>query len=294
MRLLITGASGLLGNRLVRLAVNAGHEVYSIYNTHPIIEGNAQRVDLSDETAVNETVNGKSPDVVIHAAAITDVDFCEQNPELAMRVNGHVTGLLARACQENSCFLVFVSTDYVFDGVHGHYDEDDEPNPVNVYGESKLFGERQLILHRVSHCIARTSVLYGWGREHRANFATWLHENLRKRHEIKVVTDQYSSPTLNTQLARMLLEVAERREENIIHLAGATRTNRYEFALHFARKFGFNEKLLIPVRSESVGWKAKRPFDSSLDITKAQQTLDNKPSTMEDALKEFAREAPKP
>ncbi len=289
---MITGASGLLGSKLVKLAIQAGYEVHSFYNTHPLTEGNPQRVDLTDEAHASEMIFKKSPHAVVHAASLTDVDFCEQNPDLAMWVNGLATGTLARACRKIGSFLVYVSTDYVFDGTKGHYTEDDEPNPINAYGRSKLEGEQQIIQHGKDFCIARTSVVYGWGREHRQNFATWIYERLRAQRSIKVVVDQHVSPTLNSGLARMLLEVVERGIGGVIHLAGATRTSRYEFALRVCRRFRFDEKLLAPVRSDSIDWKAKRPRDSSLRVDNALKMLKNRPAAIDDALDEFVREAP--
>ena len=294
LRLLITGASGLLGSKLATHAIDAGHEVYSIYSTHMPSAGNPQRMDITDEAAVNTEVARKSPDVVIHCAALTDVDLCERNPELAMRVNSLATRFLGEACEKIGSFLTYVSTDYVFDGAQGHYSEGDKPNPINTYGRSKVSGEQQLLHSGSDFCIARTSVVYGWGREHRPNFAAWIYSRLSARQNVNVVTDQYASPTLNSHLARMLLEVAERRLRGTYHLAGSTRASRYQFAILLARRYGFDENLLIPVGAESVNWTAKRPPDSSLNVGKAREMLNNKPITIAESLEQFAREAPHP
>jgi len=291
MKILVTGASGLLGSRLVELAITRGHEVCSTYHAHPVTRGNPRRLDLTEEKEVRRCLTEERPEVVIHSAAITDVDFCERNPELAMDVNGSVTGSLAEACFDAGSYLVYVSTDYVFDGKSGLYKESDEPKPINVYGQSKLLGEQRVLQESADFCVARTSVLYGWGREHRPNFATWLHENLSANRKVTVVTDQYASPTLNTNLARMLIEVAERRIHGILHLAGNTRVSRYEFALMLTKQFGFNENLVTPVKAEATQWIARRPFDSSLSVAKAQEILTNKPATLDEALNEFAENA---
>ena len=237
------------------------------------------------------TLADKLPEVVIHAASITDLDLCEQNPELAFRVNATATGFLAEACRAVKSLLIYVSTDYVFDGEQGNYREHDQPNPVNVYGKSKLLGEQEVVGKAEDFCIARTSVLFGWGRKYRPNFATWVYEKARAGQEINVVTDQYVTPTLNNSLARMLLEAAERRMSGTFHLSGSTRVNRYEFAVLLARRFGFDEKLLTPVKAEAVHWIARRPFDSSLNVAKALGDFNNKPSTLDEALNEFAAEA---
>ena len=294
MKLLVTGASGLLGRKLVELASGAGHNVYPVYNTHPLASSNTRQLDICDETAVNKLITETEPDAVMHAASITDVDLCERDPGLAMRVNATATGFVAKACRSTQSYMVYISTDYIFDGTRGRYREEDKPSPINAYGRSKLLGERQVSEHSTSCCIARTSVLYGWGRMYRPNFASWIFDKLRTNEAMNVIVDQFVSPTLNSSLAAMLLEVADRRVEGIMHLAGATRISRWEFALRLARTFGLNEKLLIPARSESMRWKARRPSDSSLDVSKALETLNNKPAPIDEALKQFAREAPKP
>jgi len=184
--------------------------------------------------------------------------------------------------------LIHFSTDYVFDGERGNYNESDKPTPVNQYGASKLIGER-LVLQHENTCVARTSVVFGWGRTYRPNFGLWLYNKLSKGEPVNVVSDQFASPTLNTNLANMLLELAERRALGLIHVAGATRISRFEFAVKLANTFNFSSALLTPVKSESINWIAKRPEDSSLDITKARETLNTKPLKIEDALQEFTQ-----
>jgi dTDP-4-dehydrorhamnose reductase len=292
LKVLITGASGLLGSKLAELTTASGHTVYSLYHSHPCKYGKPQRVDITDSTAVRKVFADTTPDVVFHTASITDVDLCETNPELAMKVNGEATSLISKTCQEAGSYLTYVSTDYVFDGLLGKYSEEDKPAPINTYGKSKLFGEKEMARHCSRGCIARTSVVYGWGRLHRANFATWLHENLTANHKISVATDQYASPTLNTNLAGMLIEVAELGVHGILHVAGSTRISRYEFAITLAKHFGLDENLLTPVKADVTKWIAKRPYDSSLNVSKAQEMLANKPATLDKALDEFAAETP--
>ena len=289
MKFLITGASGLLGSKLVAIALASGHEVHSLVHEHSTTEPHVQ-LDITDQGAVEKTIGDNSPEVVVHAASITDLDLCERNPELAYNVNAAATGFLADACRRQGSFLIYVSTDYVFDGERGNYGEYDQVNPVNVYGRSKLLGEIEVVQKAGRFCIARTSVVFGWGRRHRPNFATWVYEKLRVGEKINVVTDQYATPTLTSDLARMLVEVAERRMNGTYHLSGSTRINRYEFAVLLARRFNLNEKLLTPAKAEAVRWIAKRPFDSSLNVAKAQQALNNKPCALNEALDQFAAE----
>lgn len=287
MKVLITGASGLLGTKLAQLAIESGHVVYSVYHSHHCVFGTPLEVDITEQDAVRKALAAIRPDVVFHTASITDVDLCETNPQIAMKVNGEATGFISAACSKVESYLIYVSTDYVFDGERGHYSEKDSPAPINTYGKSKLLGEEQMTRNSSRGCIARTSVLYGWGRLHRPNFATWLRDRLEANEPVRVVTDQFASPTLNTHLARMLLEVGERQSQGILHLAGSTRISRYEFAIGLAKQFSFNQKLIIPVNAGTISWKARRPFDSSLDVSLANETLTNKPIALHEALREF-------
>ncbi len=286
----MTGASGLLGSKLVELALDAGHQVSSVYNEHPTKGSETIRVDLKDAGAIKNILTSRTPDAVIHTASITDVDFCERNPSLAMDVNGKAAGIIADVCRELGSFLIYVSSDYVFDGQTGRYREEDAPNPINAYGRSKLLGEQLTSNHADEHSIVRTSVLFGCGREHRSNFATWLLGRLSAGQSVNVVKGQYASPTLSTHLARMLLEVTERRITGIIHLAGADRINRYEFAVKLAREFAFNPTAVSPTAPDSVDWYAKRPEDSSLSVQKATDLLNTKPMNVDDELRAFKSE----
>jgi dTDP-4-dehydrorhamnose reductase len=293
LKLFITGASGLLGRSLVPTALKAGHKVYSGYNRHPPSEGTPCKVDLMDKSNLAKSVNAISPDCVIHAAANTDVDYCEANPDFALQINGAATGVLVRACRKAGSHFVYLSTDYVFDGERGQYVEQDETNPINAYGRSKLTGELETKQAGEDWCIIRTALLYGWDRHLRPNFADWLIDRLRAQLECRVVTDQYGSPTLVSNLAKMVTEVAETKYKGLLHLAGATRIDRYDFALRIARKFDLDHRLIVPIRSSDMGWRAKRPSDSSLVVQKAIQLLSNKPIPVEQALDQFAHEVAK-
>jgi len=290
LRVLITGASGLLGAKLTEAASNAGHDVHPVYNQHQILGPNALHVDLTDQQSINTMMSKTSPEIVIHCASITDVDLCERDPKAAFLVNETVTEMLARECARTKSHFVFASTDYVFDGQRGDYSEGDNPNPVNIYGRSKLAGEQATRRASESFAIARTSVIYGWGRTFRPNFGTWVYGELKAARAVKVVQDQYASPTLNSHLAKMLLEVAEKHVSGIIHLAGATRASRYELAQEIARGLGMSNELIVPTDSKSAPWTAKRPPDSSLCVREARRLLSIKPLGIREAVGEFAKE----
>lgn len=293
MRLLVTGASGLLGSKLCELALRNEHEVYSAYSKHEPLIGLPIQLDISNENDVKRAFKQTKPQAVVHAAALTDVDKCELEKELAWKTNVEGTRNIAELCARDKAFLVYISTDYVFDGEKGMFKETDRPSPINHYGLTKFKGE-EAVQALNNHSIARGSVIYGSvPATGKTNFALWLLHRLKKKEEIKIVTDQWNSPTLNLNMAQMVLELLEKRIRGTFHTAGGTRLSRYEFAKRIAETFNLNPEYIIPVESNSVKWVAKRPKDSSLDTSKANQTLTYKPLEIIEALEKMKKEITK-
>ena len=291
MNVLITGASGLLGSKIAELAVKLEHDVYSGYSTHEPTHGIPIKFDVRDWNSLRKAFEISRPEVVIHTAALTDVDKCEIERELAWSVNVEGTRNVARLSRESKALMIYISTDYVFRGDKGMYSETDDVDPVNYYGLTKLEGERAVANELEEYCIARTSVIYGARpASGKANFALWVIQRLRSQEAISVVVDQWNSPTLNTNLAEMILEIAERGLTGIYHLAGATRISRYEFAILIADAFGLDKELIRPITMREIKWTANRPRDSSLDVGKAMRTLWNKPNEVNAALKRLKKE----
>jgi len=291
VKLLVTGASGLLGSKLPKLATKKSFQVYSVYHQHTPQQGTPIQFDISKKTSTEKTFNEIKPDIVVHAAALTHVDRCETQKELAWKINVQGTENIAKLCRRNRTYLVYVSTDYVFNGEKGNYREADLPAPINHYGTTKLKGEEYAQSLALDVCIARTSVVYGSiPATGKTNFALWLLDKLRRDEEVKIVTDQTNSPTLNTNLANMILEIVDRRLTGIYHLAGATALSRYDFAKALAEEFNLNTQLIKPVTSREIAWKAKRPRNSSLNVAKATQTLGSKPLKIHEALRELREE----
>jgi dTDP-4-dehydrorhamnose reductase len=287
VKLLITGASGLLGIKLCQIALRKNHVVYAVYSQHKPLYGTPVELNILDPKAEQQTLDKIKPDAVVHAAALTDVDKCELEKQLAWKTNVEATKNLARLCKERDVFLVYVSTDYVFDGEKGMYKETDNPAPINHYGLTKLKGE-EVVQALDNHCIVRGSVIYGsTPATGKINFALWLLDKLKKKEEVKIVTDQWNSPTLNVNMAEMIIETLEKRTNGTFHLSGATRLSRYEFAEHLAKTFNLDSKYITPVKSKHIKWVAKRPKDSSLNVNKAEQTLTNKPLGIDESLEKM-------
>ena len=293
LRLLITGGGGLLGSKVAEIAVKQGYEVYAGYYDHMASNGVPLLLDIRDKKALSKAFKMINPEGVIHSAALTDVDMCEKEKELAWQINVEGTRNVAEKSREHNAFLVYVSTDYVFSGQKGMYREMDETGPINHYGLTKLEGENIVKKSLSEWCIARPSVIYGsTPAGGKVNFALWALNNLRAGEMINVVTDQWVSPTLNTNLAQMIQEIVERRLTGIYHLAGATPLSRYEFTLLIAEAFNLNKSLMNPAESRAMNWIAKRPENSSLNVQKALETLKNKPLKIDDALTKLGEELP--
>ena len=287
MKILITGGSGLLGGKVAELAQARGYEVFSGYAHNAPGSGKAVKFDLLDGQGISETITRIKPEVIIHSAALTDVDRCERERELAYKMNFEGTRIISEVSKQIGSFLIYISTDYVFNGSRGMYREDDSPNPLSYYGLTKLLGE-QFCDHG---CIARSCVVYGSRPAiGKVNFALWIINSLKANQPIHVVTDQFITPTLNSNLAAMVLEVGERQLNGTYHLAGASRISRYDFARTVARMLDLDLSLLSPCRMEDMKWAAKRPRDSSLDTSKAAKHLEEKPLSSEEAMQRLKDE----
>jgi dTDP-4-dehydrorhamnose reductase len=290
-KLLVTGASGLLGNWSVLLAESD----YQVTPTdileppHP----NAVKADITDGETVRQLFLRVRPDVVIHTASETNVDRCETERERAWKINVDGTRNIAEACLESHAKLVCISTDYVFDGEKGLYDEEDAPNPIDFYGLTKLEGEKQA-KRRLKNCaILRTSVLYG-RHPTKQDFATWVINRVKQQQEITVVDDHFNTPTLAENLAEMALEVAALDLKGIFHTSGSERISRYDFARRIAEMFNLDSSLIKPIKmSELRAWIAKRPRDSSLSTKKIQQQLKTKPLNINEGLSKLKEEMKK-
>jgi len=275
VKLLITGASSLPGYRTVEIALKKGYEVTAVHFSHPIPLEHERlrkvRVDLTDFSAVHSLVAGERPDAVVHMAALGDVDLCERDRALAWRVNADATLELARAAERVEAYFLYLSTDYVFDGVRGMYSESDPPNPVNYYGLTKMAGEVAVRAACSQWCVVRASSIYGLGPG-RTNFAKFLIEKLSRGEPVRALIDQYTSPTHARLLAEAVLELVEKRVNGVYHVVGE-RMSRYEFALKVAETLGFDKSLISPSRMEEFKWLARRPVDSSLSFEETKGVI---------------------
>ena len=283
-KLLIIG-TGLLGRRIVEIASDE-FEIVNTYNKNSadLQSTMSYQLDITDQKLTSRLIKELNPDYIIHTAAHTGVDYCEVHRSEAYSVNVTGTRNVVEASDEIGAKLVYVSTDYVFDGAKGMYREGDVTNPINYYGKTKLEGEHVVETTCEDGIIARTSVLYGWNPA-KPNFVTWALEELVAGNRIRVVSDQFNSPTLSDNLADMLIRLIKRDENGVFHASGGERISRYDFAIKIAEIFDLSSELIEPITSDQLNWTAKRPADSSLDVSKISNI--EKPLTIEESLEKM-------
>jgi len=252
MVLLVTGAAGMLGQAVCATARSLGHGVVGLARTE---------LDITDPDAVERALARHQPDAVVNCAAYTAVDRAEEEPQAALAVNGTGAGNVARAAAEAGARMVQVSTDYVFDGTKREpWIESDATNPLSAYGLSKLRGEEQVADATSQHTIVRTAWLFGAGGP---NFVATMLRLAAERDEVSVVTDQVGCPTWTGHLAGALVELAERREFGIHHVAGAGACSWYELAVEAFDQAGVACRV-VPTTSEAFARPAPRPANSVL------------------------------
>jgi len=303
--LLVVGGSGLLGYKVAELALEE-FETFATYNFRSVeLRGcNFFKLNKCDRSATLAIVKKIKPDVVIDTAALHNVDYCETHPDEAWRVNVEGTRNVADACKETGAKMIFISTDYVFDGKKGFYNEKDAPNPLHYYAKTKLEGEKVVREAGIDYAIARPSVIYGWNSSEQAglrsssgksiNFVIWTINKLNGKEEIRIVTDQYSSPTLADDLAEALLALSRSKRQGIYHTAGKTCINRFDFAKKIAEIFELDESLIKPVTSDVFKQVAERPKRCCLDASKAERELKFKFLTVEEGLTKMKKQTEKP
>lgn len=296
MRIVVTGANGLVGSRLSGLLAQRGHHVTGCSRgpwrgaPEAIQRFEYRSCELSREREVRELFAIAQPEVVVHCASMTDVDACERDPLAAYASNVESAALISSNARQLRTHVICVSTDYVFDGAAGPYSEDAIPSPRGVYATTKHIAEQIVQTLAPSWTIARTAVVYGWPPASRPNFGSWLVTALGQKQPVRLFEDQFVSPSLAANVAEMLVELAERRLTGIWNISGATVANRVEFGTLLCEIFGFDKGLLTPTRLRDAKLIAPRPPHSGLKTNKAQQELAHQPLQLPAALQKFHAE----
>ncbi len=287
-KILVTGSNGLLGQKVA--------EIFKHESPHTLILTDLQdkpeesrgfeyfSLDMTQKDDVKEAVKKYHPDIIINCAAYTNVDGCETERELSWKVNVDAVKNLIIAARGTGSKIIHISTDYIFDGKTGNYDEQSKPNPLSSYGKSKLAAENALITSGISYTIVRTMIIYGTGKNLRANFAIWLINMLSQKQPVRIVDDQFGMPTMVDDLAWGLVKIVNLQKSGIYNICGSEYLNRYEFAVKLANIYGYDENLIMPIKTSDLNQAAERPMNSSFILLKAETDLGIKPLNVTDGL----------
>jgi dTDP-4-dehydrorhamnose reductase len=295
MKILVTGSNGLLGQKLTE-RLQADPSVYLIATARgksvlPVTRGEYHTLDVADGDAVATLLGTVKPDVVIHTAAMTQVDQCETEREACWQANVTATENLIGACAATGAHLVHVSTDFIFDGSRGPLDETEKPAPVNYYGESKLAAEERVISSTIGWSILRTVLVYGITRDmSRSNIVLWVKNSLEQGKTIQVVNDQWRTPTLAEDLAQGCHLAAVKKAKGIYNISGKDFLSPYDIAIKTAEFFNLDKSLIKAVDSSTFRQPARRPLTTGFIITKAERELGYRPHSFEEGIGVLARQ----
>ena len=278
-KILVIGGSSLLGYKILTNANN--FELYSSYNKNLINHENLETIKIDITNKKNcEKILKLNPDVIINTAAITNVDYCEKYEKNAFDVNVNGVKNIAKIAQKLGSKLIHISSDAVFSGERKFYTEEDKPNPINIYGKTKLESEK--IVSKVENSIIlRPSVIFGWipyeyiktSDESRKtmNFGLWVLDQLNKKNKISIVNDQFNTPTLADNLAENIHKIVIKDIAGIFHLSGLSCISRLDFSKKIAKTFGYSNDLISPISSKELKQIAPRNLQSCLKCDKIIQ-----------------------
>jgi dTDP-4-dehydrorhamnose reductase len=289
MNILITGASGFLGfHTAAALAKN--HTVFAIaHNNSPVIEGVRWIPhDLRNPEGVDRIFEEVRPDVVFHAAAMTSVAECERNHRQAMKTNVKGTERIADLCNPGDVYLIYASTDLVFDGRRGNYSEEDQPNPVSFYAKTKRVAEEVVQSYASRHTIVRFALLYGPPSPHSRSFLGWMNDGFKSSQPVTLFTDQFRTPLYVKDAADLVEKLIDRKDHppklNLIHAGGPERLSRVEIGRIYCEVFGYDASLIKKITMAEKNEVLSDAPDVSLIIEKARTFLDFKPKNVREGL----------
>jgi dTDP-4-dehydrorhamnose reductase len=287
-KILVTGANGLLGQKVTEIFKHESPHILLLTDLQDKAEESGGfeyfPMDLTKKDDVKEAVKNYKPDIIINCAAYTNVDGCETERELSWKVNVDAVKNLIIAARSTGTKIIQISTDYIFDGKTGNYSEQSKPNPLSYYGKSKLAAENALVTSGISYTIVRTMIIYGTGKNLRANFAVWLINMLSTKQPVTIVDDQFGMPTMVDDLAWGLVKIVDMEKSGIYNICGSEYLNRYEFAVKLATIYGYDENLIKPIKTSDLNQAAERPMISSFILLKAETDLGIKTLNVTDGL----------
>ncbi len=291
-RILITGANGLLGQKLTAcFAQDSNYDLLTSsrqdYSKCKSYSFGYIKLDITDTKSVKELIWNFEPDVIINAGAYTNVDGCEREKELSWKINVSGVENLVNASRLVGSRIVHISTDYIFDGKHGPYDERTTPNPLSYYGRGKLASENVVRSSGNDWAIVRTMVVYGVGYDLNKNFATWLVGELSQGNPVTIVDDQIGNSTLVDDLANGIYLLVKKNKKGIYNIAGSEIISRYDFAVALAKTFDYDPSLIKPIKTRDLNQLAPRPLNSGLITLKAESELGYRFLSLKESLRMF-------
>ena len=274
MRLLVTGASGLLGLNLSLVAARQGQAVTGLVHSRSLqgVPFEVRQANLLETDAALQVIAASQPDAIIHCAAIASINAAEEQPELTQKLNAEIPGRLAAAAKQWGVPFVHISSDAVFDGVKGDFTETNPTGPLSIYGRAKLAGEQAVSAANSEAIIART-VFYGWSLSGKRSLAEFFLNQLRAGEPMKGYTDTVFCPLYVEDLAQALLEMIEKRLSGVYHVVAPDHLSKYDFGVRIARKFGLNSDLIEPVQTGNFDRGATRSLNLILNTEKLQEAL---------------------
>ena len=291
-KLLIFGGSGFVGGNLVMTACKRNWEV-SIADNRPIPQAEWWLVNILDREMVDKVIEDVKPTAVVNVAAVADIDQAEREQELADKVNVEGARYIAESCAKRGIRLVFFSSDAVFDGQGGLYDEEDIPNPINYYGRTKAEAEKAVLQACPSAAIIRISLVLGFPVTSGNSFFANLESKLREGREIFCPTDEVRTPVDVTTLSECVLELCENDFSGLIHIGATDSLNRYELTRKITRRMGFDETMIKPqVQEEPKPERAPRHKNGIISVVKAQRILETRLLSTEEGIKRAFNERP--
>lgn len=286
-RYLVTGASGLLGLNF-SLRTSKKNDVLGIFNQTPLynLPFPSVSMDLLEKGVITNLLDTFSPDVVIHCAAMANLEACELNPDLANNINAIVPGEIAIACNDRKIKLVHISTDAVFDGNRGNYSEEDVPNPLSIYAKTKRAGEVNVFEQNPNAIIARVN-FYGWSQSGHRSLAEFFYNNLKEQNPINGFVDVHFCPLYVTQLIDILVEMIEKNLYGIYHVVSDDQKSKYQFGCAIAEQFEFDKNLINPISVSESNLLAQRSLNLTLSTSKLSADLGHALPSISDGIKLF-------
>lgn len=294
MKVLITGANGLLGQHLTNVLLHKDHQVVATSRGESKLpfqpSGNYtyHEMDVADALQTFAIMSLEKPDVVVHAAAMTQVDDCELRPQQCDRINVQGTSQVLTDAETFSSHFIYISTDFVFDGEKGNYTEEEDAKPISLYGFSKLQAESMVQTSTIPFAIVRTCLVYGnllQGK--RSNIVSWVRESLEQGKTIQVVSDQLRTPTYVEDLAKGITLIIEKKATGIYHIAGKDCLTPYDIAIRTAQKFQLDSSKIIKVDASTFKQPGRRPLKTGFVIEKARKELGFEPISFDEGLEKL-------